>query len=221
MRDLEIRGAGNLVGGEQHGNLSSVGFDLYTKMLAEAVAEAREAADAAAGYGGDGAGAGGAGGAAGADKSAGTAAEKSGEPAEPTINLGADYYLDEEYVPRIDRRVLYYRRIATATELAQVDDIERDLLEECGELNAPAENLLTRARVRIRAERLGVRLVALVSGRLMLEGAHPSAEQTRELKAEGALVYPKSGKVAVPLAGRSALPLALDTLSLLGGADEE
>ena len=41
MRDLEIRGAGSLMGAEQHGNLSGVGFDLFTQMLGEAVAEAR------------------------------------------------------------------------------------------------------------------------------------------------------------------------------------
>ena len=46
MRDLEIRGAGSLMGAEQHGNLSSVGFDLFTQMLGQAVAEARGDDDA-------------------------------------------------------------------------------------------------------------------------------------------------------------------------------
>ncbi|MDQ9883640.1 hypothetical protein RFX61_03600, partial [Acinetobacter baumannii] len=73
MRDLEIRGAGSLVGAEQHGNLSSVGFDLFTQMLGAAVAEAR--------------------GEGGADV----------EQAGVAINLPADFFLAEEFVPAVDR----------------------------------------------------------------------------------------------------------------------
>ena len=78
MRDLEIRGAGSLMGAEQHGNLSSVGFDLFTQMLGQAVAEAR------------------------GDDDAGVEAASVG------INLPADYFLPEEYLPAVDQRVLVY-----------------------------------------------------------------------------------------------------------------
>ena len=139
MRDLEIRGAGSLVGAEQHGNLSGVGFDLFTQMLGTAVAEARgEIADA--------------------------------EQPEVTINLPADFYLAEEYVPDVDRRVMAYRRLATAAELADVDELEHDLIERYGALPLAGRNLMDRARMRIRAGRLGVTSISLTDGRLIYMG---------------------------------------------------
>lgn len=86
MRDTEIRGAGSLMGAEQHGNLSSVGFDLFTQMLGQAVAEAR------------------------GDDDAGVEAASVG------INLPADYFLSEEYMPAVDQRVLVYRKLAAAED---------------------------------------------------------------------------------------------------------
>jgi transcription-repair coupling factor (superfamily II helicase) len=192
MRDLEIRGAGSLVGGEQHGNLSNVGFDLFTQMLGEAVAEARgETGDV--------------------------------EPSEITINLGADFYIDDDYLPAIDKKVLYYRRIAAATELAQVDEIEADLEQRFGPVPEPVRNLLDRARIRIRAGRLGVTSVALTNGRLIYQGLETTPAQTRALKAKGALVYPKTRKVAYPFrAGKEdLLPAALGVLEEVGGSDDE
>ena len=126
MRDLEIRGAGSLVGAEQHGNLSSVGFDLFTQMLGQAVAEAR-----------------GEGGAV--------------EASEVAINLPADFYLAEDYLPAVDERVLVYRKLAAAELLADVDAAQEQVVSAHGELPQAAQNLFDRARVRIRAGRLGWR----------------------------------------------------------------
>ena len=126
MRDLEIRGAGSLVGAEQHGNLSSVGFDLFTQMLGQAVAEARGDDD-------------------GAVEQAGIA-----------INLPADFYLDEEYVPAVDQRVLVYRRVAAAEDLEAVDRAQEECEEAHGMLPEAALNLFDRARIRIRGERMGL-----------------------------------------------------------------
>ncbi len=92
MRDLEIRGAGSLMGAEQHGNLSSVGFDLFTQMLGQAVAEAR------------------------GDDDAGVEAASVG------INLPVDYFLSEEYMPAVDQRVLVYRKLAAAEDLESSDE---------------------------------------------------------------------------------------------------
>jgi transcription-repair coupling factor (superfamily II helicase) len=191
MRDLEIRGAGSLMGAEQHGNLSSVGFDLYTQMLGEAVAEARgEVADA--------------------------------EVSEVTINLPADFFLAEEYVPDVDRRVLAYRRLASATELAEVDVLEKELSERCGALPAAARNLLDRTRIRIRAGRLGVTSVSLTGGRLVYLGLKVSREAQLKLKARGALVFPKSGKLTYPFrkGEEDLLAAALGVLEEAGGDDE-
>ena len=169
MRDLEIRGAGSLVGAEQHGNLSSVGFDLFTQMLGQAVAEAR--------------------GEAGAD------VEESGV----MINLPADFFLSEEYLPAVDKRVLVYRKLAAADELAAVDAVQEECENEHGELPQAAANLFDRARIRIRAERLGLESVSLTQGRLVFQGVDVPKTVAFELKGQlGAINYPKSRKLTVP-----------------------
>ncbi len=168
MRDLEIRGAGSLVGAEQHGNLSSVGFDLFTQMLGQAVAEAR-------GEGGE------------------------VEQATVAINLPADFFLDEEYVPAVDKRVLVYRRVAAAESLAEVDEAERACEEEFGELPLAARNLFDRARLRIRGDRLGLESISLTGGRLTFQGVDVSKKVAFELRDRlGAVNFPKSRKLSVP-----------------------
>ncbi len=192
MRDLEIRGAGSLMGAEQHGNLSSVGFDLYTQMLGEAVALAR--------------------------------GEEPVEAAETTvaINLPADYYLDEEYVRDVDKRVLAYRKLAALTELEGVDALARELEQTYGEPPLAARNLFDRARIRIRADRLGITAVGYVAGKVQLAGAQVPEVISKLWRSKGAVVFAKSGKVTYPFRkGEDELvPFALGLLEELGGADE-
>ena len=191
MRDLEIRGAGSLMGAEQHGNLSSVGFDLFTQMLGQAVAEARgETPDV--------------------------------EPAEVTLNLPADFYLAEEYLPEVDKRVLAYRRIAAATELVELDALQEELEERWGALPLAGRNLLDRARVRIRAQRLGCTSVSLTAGRIVYLGVDVPRALAFEFKQKRAIVYPKTHKLAYPFhTGREELlPAALGVLEQIGGDDD-
>lgn len=192
MRDLEIRGAGSLMGAEQHGNLSSVGFDLFTQMLSEAVSEARG---------------------------------ETGETlsvSEVNINLGADFFLAEEYLPEVDKRVMVYRKLAYAQELAEVDALEHECEEQFGSMPAAARNLFDRARIRIRAQRLGVTSVSLSAGRLIYQGLKCSRDLTLRFKERGAIVYPKSEKVAYPFkkGAEDLVPCALAVLEEAGGDDE-
>ena len=169
MRDLEIRGAGSLVGAEQHGNLSSVGFDLFTQMLGQAVAEAR----------GD----------AGADV----------EQAGVALNLPADFFLAEEYVPAVDRRVLVYRKLAAADDLAAVDELQQACEDEFGALPDAAQNLFDRARIRIRADRLGLESISLAAGKLTFQGVDVPKDVAFDLRGKlGALNFPKTRKFSVP-----------------------
>ena len=192
MRDLEIRGAGSLMGAEQHGNLSSVGFDLYTQMLGEAVAQARgeEPADEAA--------------------------------TSVTINLPVDYYFSEEYLPEVDKRVLMYRKLAALTDLEGVDALEKQCVESYGELPEAARNLFTRARIRIRADRLGITSVGTAVGKLTLAGAEVPKPVFDAWRKKGAQVFAKTGKVNYPLRkDEPVLECALSLLEELGGADDE
>ena len=169
MRDLEIRGAGSLVGAEQHGNLSSVGFDLFTQMLGQAVDEARGDSDADV------------------------------EQATVAINLPADFYLDEEYCPAVDRRVLVYRKVAAADTLEAVDAAQEQCEEEFGELPEAARNLFDRARIRIRADRLGLDSIVLVAGKLTFQGVDVPKDVAFDLRSKlGAINFPKTRKFTVP-----------------------
>ena len=192
MRDLEIRGAGSLMGAEQHGNLSGVGFDLFTQMLGEAVTEARgETRDV--------------------------------EPVEVTINLPADFFLSEEYLPEVDKRVLVYRRLAAATELDEISAIEMDCENSWGTLPVAGKNLFDRARLRIRAQRLGCTSVTLSNGKLVYQGLFDVPKQASfKIKQKGGLVFPKSGKVTMPFkrTQEEVMPAALGLLEEIGGDDE-
>ena len=191
MRDLEIRGAGSLMGAEQHGNLSSVGFDLFTQMLGEAVAEARgETRDV--------------------------------ELAEVNINLPADFFLAEEYLPEVDRRVLVYRKLAAAVDIAEVDALQEETEERFGALPLAGKNLFDRARVRIRAQRLGCTAISLTNGRIIYQGVDVPRAVALKLRGEGALNYPKTHKLAYPFRRMDSelMPVALGVLEQLGGDDE-
>ena len=191
MRDLEIRGAGSLMGAEQHGNLSSVGFDLFTQMLGEAVAEARgETRDV--------------------------------ELAELNINLPADFFLAEEYLPEVDRRVLVYRKLAAAVDIAEVDALQEETEERFGALPLAGKNLFDRARVRIRAQRLGCTTINLTNGRIIYQGIDVPRAVALKLKGEGALNYPKTHKLAYPFRRKDSelMPVALGVLEQIGGDDE-
>jgi len=191
MRDLEIRGAGSLMGGEQHGNLSGVGFDLFTQMLGQAVAEAR-----------------------------GETGEV--ELAEVTINLPADFYLAEEYLPEVDKRVLAYRRLASATELVQVDGLQMELEEDFGALPLAGRNLLDRARVRIRAQRLGVTSISLANGRVTYQGLELSRQLALKFKERRGIYHATSKKLSYPFhtGKEELLPAVLGVLEEVGGDDE-
>jgi transcription-repair coupling factor (superfamily II helicase) len=180
MRDLEIRGAGSLLGAEQHGTLTAVGFDLFASMLQEAVLAARagEAADAAtAAAGGE-----------------GTAA-----PAEVRIELPVPFFLPEEYVSAADERVVFYRRLAAAPSAEAVAYVEEQLLHRYGALPTPAQNLVDRARAKLLAAQLGVTNVALIRGKLSLEPVQLTAEQSASFKARGGLYLVKSRKLTYPI----------------------
>ncbi|MCL1846436.1 MAG: transcription-repair coupling factor [Coriobacteriia bacterium] len=188
MRDLEIRGAGSLLGAEQHGMLSAVGFDLFASMLQEAVLAAR----------------------------AGGAEDARDEVAYPEvrIDLPVAFLLPEEYVAAADERVLFYRRLAAAADEDAVVGIEAALVGGYGALPAPAQNLVDRARAKALAGELGITSVALQRGKLVLEPLELSAEQAAALKARGGLYLVKSQRLMYPVQAGVGLLSALINLLL-------
>ena len=155
MKDLEIRGAGNLLGVEQSGHIASVGFDLYSSMLARAVEELREQ-----GYQG----------LRPADGRTSTFLER------PTtsIDIPIPAYIPQEYVPEMDLRLALYQRLARVTDLREVDDVGEELRDRFGEYPAEVINLLYLVKIKTLAAQHGVSRIGRQDGAIVVmlgEGA--------------------------------------------------
>jgi len=144
LSDLEIRGAGNLLGAEQHGHIAAVGFDLYTSLLAEAVEEQKALAE-----------------------------DRPAEVARPgaVIDLPIDAYLPDGYVPEAAQKLEVYRRLARATDAATLDAVRADLLDRFGPLPPSVERLLEVARLRLAADAAGITSVSREGGQLVVRFA--------------------------------------------------
>ncbi|WP_147680591.1 transcription-repair coupling factor [Actinomyces ruminicola] len=141
MKDLEIRGAGNLLGGEQSGHIAGVGFDLYVRMVSEAVAAYKKSLKVAEAGGADAAGV------AGEDE----------EDVELRVDLPVDATIPEEYVPHERLRLEAYTKFAAARSEADVADVLDELTDRYGPVPEPVRRLAALARLRALAAELGVR----------------------------------------------------------------
>jgi len=173
MRDLDIRGAGDLLGEEQSGHVAAVGFELYCQMIDEAVA---------AGAAGEGAG---------------------DEPPEPLrFDVPVDAYLPASFVPFEAAKIDVHRRIVASRAPGELRAIRDELEDRFGPLPAQAENLLALQRARIELRLAGVESVELRGGRLSILGVELDSEGASALRerVEGALYEwrEKTASVRVP-----------------------
>jgi transcription-repair coupling factor (superfamily II helicase) len=141
LSDLEIRGAGNILGAEQHGHMAAVGFDLYTRLLAQAVEEEKAELE-------------------------GRPAEVS--RVATVIDLPVDAYLPDDYVPQEPQKLELYRRLARAGSEDSVAAVRSELLDRFGPLPAPVERLLEVARLRLAAEAAGIASISREDRQLVL-----------------------------------------------------
>lgn len=140
MKDLEIRGSGNLLGGEQSGHIAGVGFDLYVRMVSEAVAAYKKALARS--------------GKAGADA---IGFEGDDEEVELRIELPVDATVPEDYIPHERLRLEAYTKFAAARSGEQVDDVLEELADRYGPVPEATARLAALARLRALAAELGVR----------------------------------------------------------------
>src|SRR4051794_19046027 len=173
MRDLDIRGAGDLLGEEQSGHVAAVGFELYCQMIDEAVAEA-------AGAKGDG--------------------EEAPEPVR--LDVPVDAYLPAAYIPFEAAKIDVHRRIAAARAPGELRAIRDELGDRFGPPPPEVENLLALQRARIELGLSGAASVELRGGRLSVTGIELDSEQAGVLgeQVEGALYEwrEKNASVRVP-----------------------
>ncbi len=166
MRDLEIRGTGDILGTRQHGHIAAVGFHLYTRLLADAVRQIRMA-------------------------SRQVLPEAVESP--PAFELGAEIRLPVtvdlplhlgiplEYVADRDSRLRIYRRIADLRSLQDVDALLEEFADRFGPPPEPVTNLLFQLKVKLLAEKAGLVSVAVENGQIVMrypalpEGAPPRA----------------------------------------------
>ena len=129
MKDLEIRGAGNLLGAQQHGHIAGVGFEMYCQLLEEAVNRLQY-----------------------------NTVEKVDEP-DPIISLNVEAYIDRNYIESSADKIEIYRRLAVVREDVEIKNLREEMQDRFGEVTEPVENLLQVAKIRLAAKKLDVKSI--------------------------------------------------------------
>ncbi|MFC1941118.1 transcription-repair coupling factor [Chloroflexota bacterium] len=145
MKDLEIRGAGTLIGVRQSGHISAVGFHLYSQLLAQSVEELKA-------------------------KQSGVA-EPVGRPScllPPTIDLPLPAYIPEDYVYDLITRLGLYQKMTKLDKLEQIEALEQEFSDRFGPLPPEAENLLYAIRIKIQAAKAGIESITTEHGEIVL-----------------------------------------------------
>jgi transcription-repair coupling factor (superfamily II helicase) len=134
MKDMEIRGAGNILGAQQSGYIHAVGFDLYSQMLSNAVEETKGKSDSE------------------------RPILPEGRP-EVAINLGIKARLPLDYIEDLPTRLGLYQILTKAHTIEAVDQMREELLDRFGAIPQEASNLLYSIQVRVWAEKAGAEAV--------------------------------------------------------------
>ncbi|MCQ4044394.1 transcription-repair coupling factor [Streptantibioticus rubrisoli] len=174
MKDLEIRGAGNLLGGEQSGHIAGVGFDLYVRMVGEAVADYRAALES------------------------GEVQEEA--PLEVKIELPVDAHVPHDYAPGERLRLQAYRSIAAVNSEDDITAVREELTDRYGKLPEPVENLLLVAGLRLLARRAGVTDITLQGNNIRFAPVELRESQELRLKRlhPRSVIKPAVKQVLVP-----------------------
>ncbi|MER8071998.1 transcription-repair coupling factor [Streptomyces sp. NPDC094034] len=204
MKDLEIRGAGNLLGGEQSGHIAGVGFDLYVRMVGEAVADYRASIEGGV---------------------------EEAPPLEVKIELPVDAHVPHEYAPGERLRLQAYRAIASANSEEDIAAVREELTDRYGKLPEPVENLLLVAGLRMLARACGVGEIVLQGANIRFAPVELRESQELRLKrlyprtvikapAHQILVpRPTSGKIGgKPVVGRELLAWTGEFLATILGS---
>jgi transcription-repair coupling factor (superfamily II helicase) len=142
MKDLEIRGAGNLLGTKQSGHITAIGFSLYTRLLADAVEEQKALR-------------------------AGKAKPPPRVPP-PTVDLPLDAFIPENYIADVDTRLELYRTLGNADAADKINDIEKEFNDRFGTPPPEVANLLYAVRIKGLAAKAGIESVSTDEGQIVI-----------------------------------------------------
>jgi transcription-repair coupling factor (superfamily II helicase) len=161
LSDLEIRGAGNILGGEQSGHMAAVGFDLYSRMLGEAVEEQKASREGRAPI---------------------------VEAPQAVVDLPVDAHLPDDYVPDEAQKLELYRRLARARSAGDLAAFRQEVTDRFGPMPASVERLVEVAELRLAAEAAGVSSISREEGRLVVRfGAGLTRAAAMQLLGDGGL----------------------------------
>jgi transcription-repair coupling factor (superfamily II helicase) len=127
--DLDLRGAGNLLGDEQSGHIKEVGFELYQSMLEEAIMDA---------------------------KAGGMASERKSDGFSPQITVDAPIMLPDEYVPDLDLRMGLYRRMNELESRQEIESFAAEMIDRFGKLPDATQNLLKVIETKLNCRKAGI-----------------------------------------------------------------
>jgi len=168
MKDLEIRGAGTLLGVRQSGFISVVGFSLYCRLLAEAIEEQKA-------------------------KQAGVP-EKVTKPSRlppPSLDLPMPAFIPEEYVAEVNTRLSLYQSLAKLDRVEQVEALAQEFSDRFGSLPIEVKNLLYAVKVKILAAKAGIESISTEDGQIVLrlfEGMQFDKQKLEPLLKDGITV---------------------------------
>ncbi|CAM3229870.1 transcription-repair coupling factor [Sporolactobacillus spathodeae] len=138
MRDLSIRGAGNLLGAEQHGFIDSVGFDLYSQMLRDAVAERKGSADTAH-----------------------TAVRA-------TLAIETDAYIPDTYIEDSIQKIDMYKRFKAADSISYLEELQDEMIDRFGDYPVEVADLFKVAAIRVLADKLMIEEIKEKASELLI-----------------------------------------------------
>ena len=152
MRDLEMRGAGEMLGNRQHGAIASVGFHLYTRMLAQAVRNVRDIKGIEV-----------------SDEDLGITREMAYLFNPITVELPLSIGIPETYIEDDQTRIKLYRRMASVSREDELDALDAEFTDRFGPLPAEIKNLVFQIRVKILAEKIGLKAVVKEGSDIVLK----------------------------------------------------
>ena len=180
MRDLEMRGAGELLGSRQHGMIAAIGFHLYTRMLGQAVRQIRAIT-----------------GMAGGDELAALREMTSQVSVDLPLSIG----IPVDYIPDQTMRIKLYRRLADMQDEEGVQAMQDEFIDRFGALPEPLENLFYQMRVKLRAEMAGITSVAMEGEQIVLRYPQLPEGATRTLPNIGMGIRAGKNAYWMPAAG--------------------
>lgn len=139
MRDLELRGAGNLLGAQQHGHMAAIGYDLFVKMLERTVKQVK-----------------------GIKK-------ESYEDTMVTIDIEIDAYIPKMYIEDEEQKIEIYKKISAVEERDDIFDVSDEIIDRYGEIPREVNNLLKLSTVKIYSKKLGIKEIKQKNNRLFIE----------------------------------------------------